>query len=151
MCSQQRTIPTSYKLEGVVREGDYSQGTSQMVEIWKGRYKDEVVALKVSFSSECCEASPSPIWTPATSGSMPLNDRSPSTPAGLGGCRQPESLDLYTLFRTTAFARKVAAHLFGPDEATHLCAQPNLASIAGVRTLLGQMARPSLSTSVRSH
>lgn len=60
----------------------------------------------------------------------------------------PESFDLYTLFRTTAFARKVAVCLFGPDEATRLCAQPNLASIAGVRTLLGQAARPSLSTSV---
>ena len=60
----------------------------------------------------------------------------------------PESLGLYTLFRTTAFARKVAAHLFGLDEATRLCAQPNLASIAGVRILLGQAARPSLSTSV---
>ncbi|KAJ6534885.1 hypothetical protein B0H19DRAFT_1184392 [Mycena capillaripes] len=56
----------------------------------------------------------------------------------------PESLDFYTLFRTTAFARKVAAHLFSPDEATRLCAQPNLASIAGVRTLLGQAAGPSL-------
>jgi hypothetical protein len=56
----------------------------------------------------------------------------------------PESLGLYTLFRTTAFARKVAAHLFDLDEATHLCAQPNLASIAGVRTLLGQAARPCL-------
>ena len=60
----------------------------------------------------------------------------------------PESLGLYTLFRTTAFARKVAAHLFDLDEATCLCAQPNLASIAGVRMLLGQAARPSLSTSV---
>jgi hypothetical protein len=62
----------------------------------------------------------------------------------------PESLDLYTLFRTTGFARKVAAHLFDPDEATRLCAQPNLASMAGVRTLLGQAAPPNLSTSVHS-
>jgi len=62
----------------------------------------------------------------------------------------PESLGLYTLFRTTGFARKVAAHLFGLDEATRLCAQPNLASIAGVRTLLGQAAGPSLSTSLHS-
>ena len=60
----------------------------------------------------------------------------------------PEFLGLYTLFRTTAFARKVAAHLFGLDEATRFCAQPNLASIAGVRMLLGQAARPSLSTSI---
>jgi len=54
----------------------------------------------------------------------------------------PESLDLYTLFRTTAFARKVAAHLYGPDEAVRLCAQPNLDSIARVRTLVGQAVRP---------
>ena len=62
----------------------------------------------------------------------------------------PESLDLYTLFRTTAFAQKVAVRLFGPDEAMRLGAQPNLASIAGVRMLLGQAARPGLSTSVHS-
>jgi len=36
----------------------------------------------------------------------------------------PESLYLYTLFRTMGFARKVAAHLFGLDDATRLCAQP---------------------------
>ena len=36
-----------YELEGVKREGDYSQRISQFIEIWKGRYKDEVVALKV--------------------------------------------------------------------------------------------------------
>jgi len=30
-----------------VREGDYSQRISQVIEIWKGRYKDEAVALKV--------------------------------------------------------------------------------------------------------
>ena len=47
LCYHHRTIPTTYKLEGVVREGDLSQCVSQVVEIWKGRYKDEVVALKV--------------------------------------------------------------------------------------------------------
>ena len=40
-------LPTSYNLEGVVREGDRSKRISQVIEIWKGRYKDEVVALKV--------------------------------------------------------------------------------------------------------
>ena len=63
----------------------------------------------------------------------------------------PESLDLYTLLRTTGFAWKVAAHLFGRDEATRLCVQPNLASFAGVRSLLGMAAEPSLSTFVHSH
>jgi len=46
-CKVYRSVPTSYKLEGVVREGDHSQRISQEIEIWKGRYKDEVVALKV--------------------------------------------------------------------------------------------------------
>jgi len=56
----------------------------------------------------------------------------------------PESLDLYTLFRTKAFARKVAPHLFGPDEATRLRELPNLAPIAGARMILGMAAEPSL-------
>ena len=30
-----------------MREGEHSQHVSQAVEIWKGRYKDKVVALKV--------------------------------------------------------------------------------------------------------
>jgi len=46
-CCRYDTIPTSHKLKGVVREGEYSQRISQVVEIWKGRYKDKVVALKV--------------------------------------------------------------------------------------------------------
>ena len=39
----------SYKLEGVEKEGDNAQHISKAktTEIWKGRYKDEVVALKV--------------------------------------------------------------------------------------------------------
>ncbi|TDL14469.1 hypothetical protein BD410DRAFT_203463 [Rickenella mellea] len=56
----------------------------------------------------------------------------------------PESLDLYTLLRTTAFARKVAEHLFGPDEATSLCSHPNLASMSEIRALLAMAARPNL-------
>jgi len=56
----------------------------------------------------------------------------------------PESLDLYTLLQTTAFAQEVAAHLFGADEATRLCSQPNLTSIAGVRMLLVQAALQTL-------
>ena len=46
-CETYRTVPASYKLEGVVREGDHSQRISQETEIWKGRYRDEVVALRV--------------------------------------------------------------------------------------------------------
>jgi len=34
-------------LEGVVREGDHSQCVSKVIEIWKGRYEGEVVALRV--------------------------------------------------------------------------------------------------------
>ena len=30
-----------------MKEGDCAQRISQVTEIWKGRYKDEVVALKV--------------------------------------------------------------------------------------------------------
>ena len=44
----------------------------------------------------------------------------------------PKSLDLYTLFRTTAFTQTVAVHLFSPDEATRLRAQRNLASMTGM-------------------
>jgi len=40
-------VPRLYKLEGVVKEGDRPQRISQAAEIWKGIYKDEVVALKV--------------------------------------------------------------------------------------------------------
>jgi len=47
LCGQNRTVPTRYKLEGGVREGDYSQRISRVIEIWKGRYKDGMVALKV--------------------------------------------------------------------------------------------------------
>jgi len=47
LCGKHRTIPTSYKLEGVNKEGEYAQRISKATEIWKGRYKDEVVALKI--------------------------------------------------------------------------------------------------------
>ena len=30
-----------------MREGDHSKHITQAIEVWKGRYKDEVVALKV--------------------------------------------------------------------------------------------------------
>ena len=63
----------------------------------------------------------------------------------------PESLDLYTLFRTTGFARKVVAHLFSPEEATRLCTLPNLASMSELRMFLGMAAVPNLITSVYSH
>ena len=46
-CYSDRTIPTSYNLEGVVREGDHSQRISKMIELWKGRYNDKAVTLKV--------------------------------------------------------------------------------------------------------
>ena len=47
LCGHHCTIPTSYQLEGVMREGDHSKRISESIEIWKGRYKDELVRLKV--------------------------------------------------------------------------------------------------------
>jgi len=47
LCGTHDTVPTSYELEGVMREGDYRLRISRVIEIWKGRYKDESVALKV--------------------------------------------------------------------------------------------------------
>jgi len=49
LCGKHRTVPTSYKLEGVEKEGEYAQYISKFkpTETWKGRYKGEVVALKV--------------------------------------------------------------------------------------------------------
>ena len=46
LCVDFHTIPTSYKLEGVTREGD-PQRVSQGITVWKGRYKGEAVTLKV--------------------------------------------------------------------------------------------------------
>ncbi|KAJ7210627.1 hypothetical protein B0H12DRAFT_1033678 [Mycena haematopus] len=61
----------------------------------------------------------------------------------------PESLGLFTLFQTTAFARRVAEQLFTPEEAAVLRAQPNLHSMAEVKVLLATAAGPSLSTFTR--
>ena len=47
LCGRHHSIPTSYKLEGVMRVGNHSQHISEVIEIWQGMYKDEVVALKV--------------------------------------------------------------------------------------------------------
>ena len=47
LCGRSRTIPTSYKLSGVKKQGDYPERISRVTEIWKGVYRDEVVALKV--------------------------------------------------------------------------------------------------------
>ena len=47
LCGHHRIVPALYKLEGVTKEGDCAQRISQVTEIWKGRYNDEVVALKV--------------------------------------------------------------------------------------------------------
>ncbi|KAF9648576.1 kinase-like protein [Thelephora ganbajun] len=47
LCGRLRTVPTSYELGGIVKGGDYPQHDSQVVEIWKGRYNDEAVALKI--------------------------------------------------------------------------------------------------------
>ncbi|KIO27451.1 hypothetical protein M407DRAFT_23270 [Tulasnella calospora MUT 4182] len=56
----------------------------------------------------------------------------------------PESLALYMLFRTTDFARDVTACLYAPEDAAHLGAHPNLASMGGVRVMLAQAAGPNL-------
>ncbi|KIO20142.1 hypothetical protein M407DRAFT_30177 [Tulasnella calospora MUT 4182] len=55
----------------------------------------------------------------------------------------PESLALYTLFRTTDFASNVAACLYAPEDAARLGAHPNLASMAGMRVMLAQAAGPT--------
>ena len=49
LCGKHRTVPISYKLEGVEKEGDHPQNISKAktTEIWKGRYKGGEVALKV--------------------------------------------------------------------------------------------------------
>jgi len=47
LCGKHRTVPTSYRLEGVKKEGEYAQHISKATEVWKGRYKGEVVALKI--------------------------------------------------------------------------------------------------------
>ena len=47
MCSYYCTVPASYQLEGVTKEGDHPQSTFQDTKIWKGRYNGEVVVLKI--------------------------------------------------------------------------------------------------------
>ena len=47
LCDLHHTLPTSYVLEGVTKEGDRPQYTSHATEIWKGRYRDEEVELKI--------------------------------------------------------------------------------------------------------
>ena len=47
LCGRWCTVPRSYTLQGVVKEGQYAQHVSQTTEIWKGRYKEGYVALKI--------------------------------------------------------------------------------------------------------
>lgn len=47
LCGHHRTVPTSYELDGVTKEGEIPQRTTQVIEIWKGRYGGGLVALKV--------------------------------------------------------------------------------------------------------
>ena len=47
LCGDHHTVPTPYKLESVVKRGEHPQRISKVTEIWKGVYRDEVVALKV--------------------------------------------------------------------------------------------------------
>jgi len=46
LCGKHRTVPTAYKLDGVEKEGECAQHNSK-TQIWKGRYKGDVVALKI--------------------------------------------------------------------------------------------------------
>ena len=47
ICGHYRTVPASYQLEGVTKEGDCPKSIFQDTEIWKGRHNGEVVVLKV--------------------------------------------------------------------------------------------------------
>jgi len=47
LCGKHRTVPASYELEGVKKEGDRAQRVSKATEIWTGRYDDKMVAVKV--------------------------------------------------------------------------------------------------------
>lgn len=47
LCHQHRALPTLYKLDGVMNDQDRPQRISPETEIRRGRYKKEVVALKV--------------------------------------------------------------------------------------------------------
>ena len=47
LCYHHSTIPTSYELKGVMREGDHSHRISKVINIWKGSYEGKAVELKV--------------------------------------------------------------------------------------------------------
>jgi hypothetical protein len=47
LCGDHRTVPSAYKLKEVIKTGTHSQVTSQVAEVWKGKYKDGQVALKI--------------------------------------------------------------------------------------------------------
>jgi hypothetical protein len=47
LCTFWHTVPVSYELKGVVKQGDSFLRISGMTEIWEGTYHGEVVALKV--------------------------------------------------------------------------------------------------------
>lgn len=47
LCGEYRTVPTTYKLEGVEKEGGCAYTKSDITEIWKGIYRGEFVALKI--------------------------------------------------------------------------------------------------------
>jgi len=50
LCGKYNTVPTSYKLEGVEKDGDLPQcihPAGRVTEIWRGRHNGKVVALKI--------------------------------------------------------------------------------------------------------
>ena len=47
LCGHHRIVPTSYRLAGVKKEGDWPQHISNVIGIWKGRWNGEAVALKI--------------------------------------------------------------------------------------------------------
>jgi hypothetical protein len=47
LCGKHRTVPTTYQLNGVVKEGSYPYRSSRVTEIWTGKYKGKEVAIKV--------------------------------------------------------------------------------------------------------
>jgi len=47
LCDYYGTIPAPYQLEGVTKDGEHPQSTSQATEIWKGRHDGKLVAITV--------------------------------------------------------------------------------------------------------
>jgi len=47
MCDYYHTVPASYQLEGVTKEGDRPKSIFPDTEIWEGKYDGKVVVLKV--------------------------------------------------------------------------------------------------------